>query len=58
MLARASIDRASRLCDLIDAAVPKFRGRTLVSAAEVVDLLLDLRFAVELECSLDVPVAG
>ena len=34
------------LTGLIDEALERFRGRDLVSAAEVVDLLLDLRIKV------------
>ena len=36
-------------CTAIDDALLRFRGRTLVSGSEVVDVLLDLRIAVDAE---------
>jgi hypothetical protein len=37
----------------IDRALREFEGRRLVSSAEVVDLLLDLRSAIVLDADLD-----
>ncbi len=45
----------------IDDALARFRGRSLVSGAEIVDMLLDLRSTVALERhieQLEAPVPG
>ena len=52
---------APELCALIDDALERFRGRTIVNGSEVVDFLLDLRLAVDFDARLEallVPAAG
>jgi hypothetical protein len=48
----SAANAAPRLLPMIDEALGSFTGRNLVTAVEVVDLLLDLRSEVELERSL------
>jgi hypothetical protein len=48
-----SIDVKPQALVVIDDALLRFRGRTLLSSAEVVDVLLDLRIAVDFETRLD-----
>ena len=47
-----TIDVEAAVCAVIDDALLEFRGRTLVSGSEVVDVLLDLRIAIEAEARL------
>ena len=46
-------DLASAKCAVIDDALIRFRVRALVSGAEVVDFLLDLRGVVDIEMQLE-----
>jgi hypothetical protein len=48
-----SADPSPEALRIIDRALRDVTGRRLVSAAEVVDLLLDLRSAIVLEASLE-----
>ena len=48
-----STDTSPEALRIIDRALRDVTGRRLVSAAEVVDLLLDLRTAILLEASLE-----
>ena len=48
-----STDSSPEALRIIDRALGDVTGRRLVSASEVVDLLLDLRSAILLEASLD-----
>jgi hypothetical protein len=52
MLVGETIDMESGVCAVIDDALLRFRGRTLISGSEVVDFLLDLRIAVDVEARL------
>jgi hypothetical protein len=47
--AEQTIDAGAVVFTAIDDALHRFGGRTLVSGSEVVDLLLDLRIAIEAE---------
>jgi len=61
MSATAITVNAAELCMLIDTALERFAHRNLVEGSEVVDLLLDLRLAVDFEARLAavmLPVAG
>jgi hypothetical protein len=52
MLADETIDMESGVCAVIDDALLRLRGRTLISGSEVVNFLLDLRIAVDVEARL------
>ena len=52
MLVGETIDMGPAVCAVIDDALLRFRGRTLISGSEVVDFLLDLRIAVDVEARL------
>ncbi len=52
-------DAQTELCAVIDDALVRFQGRSLVSGQEVVDFLLDLRTTVAMEAQVAlVPVAA
>lgn len=52
MPADETIDMEAVVCAVIDVALLRLRGRTLISGSEVVDVLLDLRIAVDAETQL------
>lgn len=49
MPADETIDMEAAVCAVIDNTLLRLRGRTLISGSEVVDVLLDLRIAVDAE---------
>jgi len=52
-------DVQTEICAVIDDAIRRCRGRSLVSGQEVVDFLLDLRSTVEMEAQVArVPAAA
>lgn len=57
MTATETIDVKPRAYAVIDGALERFRGRTLLSGTEVVDILLDLRLALDVETGLDALLA-
>jgi hypothetical protein len=56
------VTQAQQLTNVVDEAIARFRGRDLVSSAEVTDVLLDLRILLleleSLEDLLEVPSAS